>query len=194
MMFRPGVDFFCDVDYDPFLFMEENKKVYGTLLVQIPSHTPRRPLTPHLNTLSTSCPSLHFHLLTHKISGFTITIHEYEATIPTLWATTKEFMKEHPEYIAKDNGMAFLSDNNGDSYNLCHCESNRAELWEVANTDCWFVLTVWSNLEIADMDFWRSDAYMAYFNYLESKGGFYYEVRLPSSPPHPRLHFFLLTI
>jgi hypothetical protein len=26
------------------------------------------------------------------------------------------------------------------------------------------------------MDFWRSEAYMKYFDYLESKGGFYYEV------------------
>ena len=38
--------------------------------------------------------------------------------------------------------------------------------------------TVWSNFEIADMDFWRSPAYSAYFEHLEAKGGFYYEVRL----------------
>ena len=37
---------------------------------------------------------------------------------------------------------------------------------------------VWSNFEIADMDFWRSEAYQAYFDYLESKGGFYYEVSI----------------
>jgi hypothetical protein len=37
-------------------------------------------------------------------------------------------------------------------------------------------LSVWSNFEIADMDFWRSEAYMKYFDYLDSKGGFYYEV------------------
>jgi len=34
----------------------------------------------------------------------------------------------------------------------------------------------WSNFEIADMDFWRGEAYQAFFDYLESKGGFYYEV------------------
>jgi hypothetical protein len=34
----------------------------------------------------------------------------------------------------------------------------------------------WSNFEIADMDFWRGEAYQAFFQYLESKGGFYYEV------------------
>lgn len=35
---------------------------------------------------------------------------------------------------------------------------------------------VWSNFEVADMDFWRGEAYQAYFQYLEIKGGFYYEV------------------
>jgi len=37
--------------------------------------------------------------------------------------------------------------------------------------------TVWSNFEIADMDFWRSEAYAAFFNYLDRSGGFYYEVQ-----------------
>ena len=40
---------------------------------------------------------------------------------------------------------------------------------------------VWSNFEIADMDFWRGEAYTAFFNYLDSHGGFYYEVRPPPS-------------
>ena len=36
------------------------------------------------------------------------------------------------------------------------------------------------------MDFWRGEAYSQYFDYLDSKGGFYYEVRPPLlslSPP-----------
>ena len=37
-------------------------------------------------------------------------------------------------------------------------------------------VAVWSNFEIADMDFWRSEAYQKFFDHLESKGGFYYEV------------------
>lgn len=39
-----------------------------------------------------------------------------------------------------------------------------------------FDLTVWSNFEIADMNFWRAPAYTAFFDYLDSTGGFYYEV------------------
>jgi alpha 1,2-mannosyltransferase len=36
---------------------------------------------------------------------------------------------------------------------------------------------VWSNFEIADMDFWRGEAYSAFFDHLDKTGGFYYEVR-----------------
>lgn len=59
--------------------------------------------------------------------------------------------------------------------------------------------TDWSNFEIADMDFWRSEAYMKYFEYLDSKGGFYYE-RWGDAPVHSiaaslllhkeKIHFF----
>ena len=48
-------------------------------------------------------------------------MYEFGATIPTLWDTTKEFIKAHPEYVAKNNAMGYMSDDNGNSYNLCHC-------------------------------------------------------------------------
>jgi hypothetical protein len=35
------------------------------------------------------------------------------------------------------------------------------------------------------MDFWRGEAYSAFFEYLDSRGGFYYEVT--SSLHHPLL-------
>jgi alpha 1,2-mannosyltransferase len=53
----------------------------------------------------------------NKRYGFTLSLYEYIETIPTLWESTKAFMKEHPEHIAKDNAMQFLSDNGGESYN-----------------------------------------------------------------------------
>ena len=40
------------------------------------------------------------------------------------------------------------------------------------------VQTVFNNFEIADMDFWRGEAYTAFFNYLDHNGGFYYQVCL----------------
>lgn len=43
-------------------------------------------------------------------------------------------------------------------------------------------MLVWSNFEIGDMDFWRGETYMSFFEHLDQAGGFYYEV---SSPPFP---------
>ncbi|KAG1753470.1 glycosyltransferase family 15 protein [Suillus lakei] len=135
---EPDVRYYCDLDYDPFLFMEDRDKVYG----------------------------------------FTISMPEWEPTIPSLWSTVKNFIAEYPQYVSPDNSMDFLSDNAGDSYNMCH---------------------FWSNFEIADMDFWRSEAYTKFFEYLEKTGGFYYE-RWGDAPVHSiaaalftrkdQIHFF----
>ncbi|KAL0568552.1 hypothetical protein V5O48_013431 [Marasmius crinis-equi] len=135
---EPDVHFHCDVNFDPFLYMEDHNKVYG----------------------------------------FTITMYEFRKTIPTLWGHVRDFIKLHPEYVAEDNAMGFLSEDGGQTYNLCH---------------------FWSNFEIADMNFWRGEAYTAFFDYLESKGGFYYE-RWGDAPVHSiaaalfarkdQIHFF----
>lgn len=119
---EPDVHFHCDIKFDPFVFMEDKKKIYA----------------------------------------FTITMYEYEATIPTLWGHVRDFAKLHPEYVAENNAMGFMSENGGEKYNLCH---------------------FWSNFEVADMNFWRGPAYTAFFEYLDSKGGFYYE-RWGDAPVH----------
>ncbi len=87
--------------------------------------------------------------------------------------------------------MAYQSDNGGDSYNLCHC----ALLLYPVNPSTIFAYnardfpTVWSNFEIASMDFWRGEAYSKYFEALDNTGGFYYEVRAPFSfDPHKLIY------
>lgn len=86
--------------------------------------------------------------------GWTIALIEYESTIPTLWKTVRSFMQEYPQYIPKNNLMDFVSNNNGHSYNLCH---------------------FWSNFEIGDLNFFRSESYLRFFEYLDKAGGFFYE-------------------
>ncbi|KAJ6547579.1 glycosyltransferase family 15 protein [Mycena capillaripes] len=135
---RPDVKFFCDLDYDPFLVMEDQKKMYG----------------------------------------FTISLPEYPATIPTLWDAVKEFINFNPGLVSPDNAMGFLSDDGGETYNRCH---------------------FWSNFEIADLDLWRGEAYSKFFDFLDEKGGFYYE-RWGDAPVHSigaalfakkdQIHFF----
>ncbi|KAH3900232.1 probable Alpha-1,2 mannosyltransferase KTR1 [Saccharomycodes ludwigii] len=98
----------------------------------------------------------------NKMYGFTISLHEYEETVKTLWNTTKSFLEEHPQYLHENNMMDFISDDEGFSYNMCH---------------------FWSNFEVASLDFWRGPAYTDYFNYLDKAGGFFYE-RWGDAPVH----------
>ncbi|CAI2037910.1 hypothetical protein SEUBUCD646_0H01480 [Saccharomyces eubayanus] len=98
----------------------------------------------------------------NKKYAFAISIKEYEATIPTLWETTREFMKLNPGLLHENNMLDFVSDDEGLSYNLCH---------------------FWSNFEIASLDLWRSPEYSAYFDYLDKAGGFFYE-RWGDAPVH----------
>ena len=36
-----------------------------------------------------------------------------------------EFRKDHPELEAESNGLPFISDDNGESYNYCHCRNEQ---------------------------------------------------------------------
>lgn len=55
-----------------------------------------------------------------KKYSFVLSLYEYKETIPTLWDSTRKFMKEHPEHIAAGNSMEWLSDDGGYTYNNCH--------------------------------------------------------------------------
>jgi len=119
---EPGIKLFCDIDFDPFKFMKDNKKQYG----------------------------------------FTLSLYEYIETIPTLWKSVQEFIKEHPEHIHPNNSMRFISDDGGNTYNRCH---------------------FWSNFEIGNLNFWRGKAYQDFFEKLDKDGGFFYE-RWGDAPVH----------
>lgn len=114
----------------------------------------------------------------NKAYGWTVSLPEYSETIPTLWDTTREFIKAHPEYLPENNMLDFVSDDGGYTYNMCH---------------------FWSNFEVGSLKFWRSEAYTKYFEYLDKSGGFFYE-RWGDAPVHSiaaalflerdQIHFF----
>ncbi|KYK59135.1 putative mannosyltransferase involved in N-linked and O-linked glycosylation [Drechmeria coniospora] len=97
-----------------------------------------------------------------KKYSFVLSLYEYVETIKTLWDSTKKFMKNHPEYIAADNSMKFLSDDGGETYNRCH---------------------FWSNFEVGSLNWLRSKPYIDYFESLDKDGGFFYE-RWGDAPVH----------
>ena len=106
----------------------------------------------------------------NKTYGFTINLFDAPQSIPTLWPETEKFMAAHPEYIDKNNAMEWLTDRQrrpahnakAQGYSTCH---------------------FWSNFEVADMNFWRSQAYQDYFDHLDRAGGFFYE-RWGDAPVH----------
>lgn len=98
----------------------------------------------------------------NKKYAFTVSLFEYLGTIPTLWNTTIEFFDKNPQYLHPNNMLDFVSDDDGFSYNLCH---------------------FWSNFEVGSLEFFRSEAYTQYFEYLDTSGGFFYE-RWGDAPVH----------
>lgn len=120
---EPDIKFNCDLDFDYFKHMRENKLKYG----------------------------------------FTMTLHELPATVDGLFSETKKFFRDlHPEYINENNQIEFISQDNEESFNMCH---------------------YWSNFELGDLDWLRSKEYNDYFNHLEESGGFFYE-RWGDAPVH----------
>ncbi|KAJ1972631.1 hypothetical protein H4R35_004566 [Dimargaris xerosporica] len=119
---EPGVKFLCDIDYDPFLFMQDHDIKYG----------------------------------------FTITGKEIRSTVTTLWDTTKQFIREHRDMVAHPNTLGWIVKPRTGKYNMCH---------------------YWSNFEIASLKFLRSEKYLAYFDFLDKAGGFFYE-RWGDAPVH----------
>ncbi|CAG8823907.1 10175_t:CDS:2, partial [Gigaspora rosea] len=63
----------------------------------------------------------------------------------------------YPQHIPENNLMKFISNDNGETYNL--------------------------NFEIGDLNFWRSKPYQDFFNHLDKLGGFFYE-RWGDAPVH----------
>lgn len=106
-----------------------------------------------------------------KVYGFTIALWEVGKSCPSLFrsmADWKEMMgiptnglwkaMVSPSWVPYPfrRFMSWLPyrDVRGDEWNLCH---------------------YWSNFEIADMDVFRTRAYQDLFEYLDKKGGFYFE-------------------
>ncbi|KAH8802987.1 family 15 glycosyltransferase [Xylogone sp. PMI_703] len=106
----------------------------------------------------------------NKTYGFTINIYDDPNTLPSLWPETLKFLSTHPEYLHEHNSLDWLTDS-----------SQRPDKNRMANgySTCHF----WSNFEIADMEFWRSEIYEAYFQHLDHANGFFYE-RWGDAPVH----------
>jgi alpha 1,2-mannosyltransferase len=138
---EPHVKYACDIIEDPFKFLRINNKKYG----------------------------------------FTISMRELPNTIETLWQTTKLYFKNLDKNYFNSNSdlnnnndnnnlLKFISDDNGESYNLCH---------------------YWTNFEIANLEIFRNEIYEGYVEHLDHAGGFFYE-RWGDAPIHSIIFSLIL--
>ncbi|KAJ1831744.1 alpha-1,2-mannosyltransferase ktr1 [Coemansia sp. RSA 2706] len=118
---EPDVHYYCDLPYDPFKYMRDNKLVYG----------------------------------------YTISPVEKPETVETFWDTTRKWILENPDYLQDKSFIHWVVNEKG-RYTTCH---------------------FWSNFEIVDLSFYRSEAYESYFEHLDRAGGFFYE-RWGDAPVH----------
>ncbi|KAK7208028.1 putative alpha-1,2-mannosyltransferase [Myxozyma melibiosi] len=153
---EPDVKYFCDITYDPFVYMQEHGKVYGFTIV--------------IKELIDTIPNLF-----RYAAGFR---RSRNITSKGMWEVfltdeekekaekkEKENAKKKPydhEYRLRDPPDIDPESMNGEKYNLCH---------------------FWSNFEIAKLDFFRSKEYEDFFQYLDRSGGFWNE-RWGDAPVH----------
>ncbi|KAI9652984.1 MAG: hypothetical protein M1821_007737 [Bathelium mastoideum] len=114
----------------------------------------------------------HFMQDHNKTYGFTINLYDSPESLPSLWPETLKFLSSdaNNKLLHSENAMPWLQD-----------KDRRPKHNEKANgySTCHF----WSNFEIADMEFWRSEPYERYFEHLDRAGGFFYE-RWGDAPVH----------
>ena len=97
------------------------------------------------------------------VYGFNMAILDDARSFASLWSDTRDFISAHPEYIHPRADLSWLLDpNTGMDYNNCQ---------------------FFSNFEIGDLNFFRSEANTKYFEHLDRRGGFYY-ARFGDAPIH----------
>jgi alpha 1,2-mannosyltransferase len=128
---------------------------------------------------------------TQDEAGFTISLYEYEATIPTLWTAVKGgvLILVPRSVIYREQNLQMPTLTCWPREMLCPSSQmmvGRLTIGVTVRNSPHSIrcadrrhLKVWSNFEIGDLDFWRGEAYSKFFEFLDEKGGFYYEVGAP---------------
>lgn len=114
-----------------------------------------------------------------KRYGYTIALWEVGKTVPSLFRKLSHY-KNYKKIPTTSLWTAMMDP----SYLPWPI---RRLIWWLPNRDpygdMWNMCHFWSNFEIADMDFFRSQEYRDFFQFLDEDGGFYYE-RWGDAPIH----------
>lgn len=180
---EPEIDYYCDITYDPFVYMEQHNKVYGyTIFIQ-----EIRTTVPNLFRYTKSFKNQHNINTTGLWDAFTVTHSDLDKkelrakrrakqSAISKWfggnsTSVDDF--DNPKQSLEDKRREMLEEMpwqssiekyaiDGEDYNMCH---------------------FWSNFEIARLDFFRSKEYNDYFEALDRSQGFWNE-RWGDAPIH----------
>lgn len=158
---EPEIKYFCDITYDPFIYMERENKTYGfTIAVK-----ELRETVPNMFRYA----SAYKRLNNLKSQGLWEMFVEKPANQNEDGSKADpQFRKPLPEEIlGAEPGQGALPEIDpeameGESYNMCH---------------------FWSNFEIARLDWFRSKEYNDFFEMMDRSGGFWME-RWGDAPIH----------
>lgn len=122
--------------------------------------------------------------------GFNIALLEDERAIPSLWEKTKDFVAANQDILDDEADVSWLLHNPEDKEHDEHTKESKGindddqlpdvkRILDSEYNNCQF----YSNFEIGSLNFFRGEKNMAYFDYLDKHGGFFYE-RLGDAPVH----------
>ncbi|EEB07434.1 mannosyltransferase complex subunit [Schizosaccharomyces japonicus yFS275] len=163
---EPDIEFTCDITYDPFYYMDINKKMYGFVIA--------------IKELEDTVPNMFRYVSAYKrehkldsdLWDFFITKKDKKARSAMPLTTIdkkaqimhafKNFPQNSLKGLLVDENADSTTQMEGDAYNMCH---------------------FWSNFEIANLDLFRNDEYEQFFHEMEQTGGFWRE-RWGDAPFH----------
>jgi len=168
---EPEIKYFCDITYDPFLWMARANKTYGFTIA--------------VKELKETVPNIFRYASAYKRT--------HNLTSQGLWemfvepkaglnqdgspkaGKPAELPKADPKYDKKKPLPEEVkrSEPGGDKLPPIHPESMEGEIYNM----CHF----WSNFEIARLDFFRSKEYEDFFQMMDRSGGFWMERVSPTS-------------
>ncbi|AEO71870.1 glycosyltransferase family 15 protein [Thermothielavioides terrestris NRRL 8126] len=119
-----------------------------------------------------------------KTYGFTVALWEEPNTCPSLFRAVDDFRTQHDIPLTPTwNAMLDTSSWSQQVWPVRKLLGLLGRPHHARSGARWNLCHYWSNFEIADLDFFRGDAYQALFRHLDRRGGFYHE-RWGDAPVH----------
>lgn len=193
---EPGVEFFCDLTYDPFYEMDANDKSYGftILLPELYWTVPNlyRYTKAFLNKYKVSKTSL-WPLFSKNYDLVELPEEVDEATLKDL-KHHKKWMNSKEDVDAKISEIVVIKElvknphdsklrKEGLNRLITRAKSQIPLLEDKFDAEEYNLCHFWSNFEIARVSAFDNDIYNSYFQYLEKSGGFWTE-RWGDAPVH----------